>query len=164
MKVSVLFVCLGNICRSPLAKSLFMHHVKEKGLEDEIFIDSCGTSHYHLGESPDERTIANAAKNGLNISNEARQLLREDLRKFDYIVAMDRSNLKNIKLLDHGNEFSHKIFLMRDFDPKEKGTEVPDPYFGGEEGFQNVYDILNRSTKEFLNHIIKKEQLMKVEQ
>lgn len=164
MKVSVLFVCLGNICRSPLAMSLFKHHVKERGLENEIFIDSCGTSSYHLGQSPDERTIKNAAKNGLNVANEARQLLREDLKKFDYIVAMDKSNLKNIKLLDHAEEFKDKVFLMRDFDPQEKGTEVPDPYFGGEEGFQNVYDILNRSTREFLNYIIREKQLTKVEQ
>lgn len=164
MKVSVLFVCLGNICRSPLAMSLFKHAVKEKGLEDQFFIDSCGTSDYHVGQSPDERTIKNAFNNGLEISHQARQLDRSDFRKFDYIVTMDRSNLKNVLRLDQTGQFKDKIFLMRDFDPLEKGTEVPDPYFGGEEGFQNVFQILSRSTKEFLNHIIKEKELTKVEQ
>ena len=164
MKTSVLFVCLGNICRSPLAMSLFKHHVKEKGLQDQFYIDSCGTSHFHIGSEPDERTIENAFKNGLKVSHHARQLARTDLRKFDYILAMDRSNLKNIQLLDNTGEFRDKVFLMRDFDPEEKGTEVPDPYFGGAEGFQNVYEILNRSSKAFLEHIIEEKQLKTIEQ
>jgi protein-tyrosine phosphatase len=159
MKVKVLFVCLGNICRSPLAMNLFIHAVQERNLSSQFEIDSCGTSDYHIGASPDSRTIENAAKNGLDIKHEARQLTPEDLDRFDYVLAMDRSNLQDIKELDPAGGHAHKIHLMRDFDPLEKGAEVPDPYFGGEEGFQNVYNILKRSVNHFLDVVIKEHNL-----
>ena len=160
MKVKVLFVCLGNICRSPLAEAIFLHQVKRKGLEHTIVADSCGTSNYHIGDLPDPRTIANATKNGVEIDHCCRQLTEKDLEDFDYILAMDRSNLQNILKLRNSSQFSDKIKLMRDFDPDGKG-EVPDPYHGGEKNFQEVFDILNRAISGFLTHLQKQFDLQK---
>ncbi len=140
----ILFVCLGNICRSPLAKAIFNHKIKEKGLHDILVSDACGTSNYHIGLSPDHRTIKNSQKNGVPISHAARQLTEQDLVNFDLILAMDQNNYDNILRLSSATPNQHKIKLMREFDPNEPG-EVPDPYYGGEEDFQEVFDILNRS-------------------
>lgn len=153
-KVHVLFVCLGNICRSPLAEAIFKNKVKQKGLEQVVFADSCGTSNYHIGDSPDPRTIANATKNGIVIEHCGRQLGEEDLEKFDLILAMDKSNYQNILRLPNSSNFAKKVMLMREFDPVEKG-EVPDPYHGGEKGFQEVYDILDRSMENLIHHLRK---------
>jgi protein-tyrosine phosphatase len=158
-KVRVLFVCLGNICRSPLAEGIFNEKVKKAGLETFVEADSCGTSNYHIGSQPDPRTIANAFRNGITLNHCGRQFSVEDLRNFDYILAMDKSNYNNILRLPGSNEFAHKVMLMRDFDPLEKGGEVPDPYHGGEQGFQNVFDILNRTMISFLAHLKKEFQL-----
>lgn len=153
-KVRVLFVCLGNICRSPLAEAIFKHKVKARGWEQWIEADSCGTSNYHIGDSPDPRTIANASKNGVVIDHCGRQLSIEDLNDFDHILAMDNSNYNNILRLPGSAAYAHKVQLMRNFDPAGKG-EVPDPYYGGEEGFQEVFDILDRTMERLLDHLEK---------
>jgi len=155
----VLFICLGNICRSPLAEGIFISKVKEKGLEDVIEVDSCGTSKYHIGEQPDPRTRENAEQNGLKLNHQARQFHKEDFRKFDYLIPMDQANLDCISRLDQTDSFGDKITLMRNFDQNDKGADVPDPYFGGEEGFQNVFDILERSTSDLLDFIIEEQKL-----
>ena len=146
----VLFVCLGNICRSPLAEGLAKKIADDMEISDNVSFDSCGTSNYHIGEQPDRRTIENAKKNGLHLNHKGRQFDRADFREFDFILAMDSANMSNIKKLDQTNEFDDKLFLMRDFDPDFPGEDVPDPYFGGPDGFQNVYDILDRSVKHFI--------------
>lgn len=151
-KIKVLFVCLGNICRSPLAEAIFKKKVRERDLNAFIEADSCGTSNYHIGDSPDPRTIANARKNGVTIDHCGRQLTITDIEHFDYIMAMDRSNLRNILSLLDGDNHKHKVKLMREFDPLESG-EVPDPYYGGEQGFQEVYEILDRTMETFLDHL-----------
>lgn len=157
--IKVLFVCLGNICRSPLAQGILEKKIKEKGLSDKIQVDSSGTSKYHIGEPPDSRTLANAKENDLILDHQARQFGKKDFRDFDYILAMDAANLENIQKLDQTKEFEDKVMLMRVFDDQAKNADVPDPYFGGEEGFQNVYDILERSVSNFLDWLIKKHDL-----
>lgn len=148
----VLFVCLGNICRSPLAEALFNKHVKEAGLQDKFMADSCGTAAYHVGQPPDSRSRANALENGLDYSHQARQIREEDFIEFDLIIPMDASNMANLDKVDPGGQAT--IQLMRDYDAGFEGTDVPDPYFGGDRGFQDVFDILDRSTKSLLNNII----------
>lgn len=145
----VLFVCLGNICRSPLAEAIFHHKVKSKGLSDVYYAESCGTANYHIGDAPDHRTIRNALKNGVAINHVGRQLCTDDFEKFDEIFVMDRSNYNNalrIAGIHHG-----KVKLMRSFDPNGKDEEVPDPYYGEEKDFQNVFEILERSIERYLN-------------
>ena len=153
----VLFVCLGNICRSPLAEALFLKNAQNAGLEEFFQADSCGTSNYHIGDSPDSRSYANAKSNGVTIDHSGRQLTYDDLLNFDYILAMDRSNLKDIQSLTQGHPNEGEIILMRDFDPSvAHPADVPDPYYGGTNGFQEVFDILNRSTMNLLHSLRQK--------
>jgi len=148
----ILFVCLGNICRSPQAEAIFNHKIKEKGLVHVYQGDSCGTSNYHIGCTADHRTIQNSLKNGVPIYHAARQLADHDLVNFDLILAMDESNYHNILRLSSATIHQYKIKLMRDFDPHANG-DVPDPYYGTEQNFQEVFDILNRSIENLINTI-----------
>ncbi|MBA4053849.1 MAG: protein tyrosine phosphatase [Marivirga sp.] len=156
-KIKVLFVCLGNICRSPLAEAIFIDKIVRKKLEDRFEVDSCGTSNYHIGDIPDHRTIATAQQNGIKINHIVRQFVTEDLETFDYIMAMDRSNQQNILRLSGDGKHEQKVFLMRAFDPLGTGEEVPDPYYGSERHFQEVYEILDRAMDNFLLHIEENE-------
>jgi protein-tyrosine phosphatase len=151
--IKVLFVCLGNICRSPLAEALFKHKVKETDLVHLFEIDSCGTGDYHIGSQPDHRTIKVANKHGVEIFHACRQLTENDLDYFDYLLAMDNSNYRNILRLSKQNKHEHKIKLMREFDSHQPGSEVPDPYHGGDREFQEVFNILDRSLDGFISHV-----------
>jgi protein-tyrosine phosphatase len=152
--MKVLFVCLGNICRSPMAEGVFKHLLEKEGLTDKVFVDSAGTSRYHLGCLPDERMRGVARGKGITLDHKARQLSFGDFYDFHYIVAMDRSNFADIVSEKPVNDDHRaKIVLMRDFDPIPENKDVPDPYYGGSEGFINVYNILHRSCTEFLRHI-----------
>jgi protein-tyrosine phosphatase len=148
---NVLFVCLGNICRSPLAEAIFWHKVKAKGLSELYYAESCGTAKYHIGQAPDHRTIRNALDNGVTIDHKCRQLCTDDFEKFDEIFVMDRSNYNNA--LKIAGKHRAKVKMIRDFDPEGKGEEVPDPYYGSEKDFQNVFEILERSIEGyFITH------------
>ena len=152
--ISVLFVCLGNICRSPLAEAVFRQVVTEEGLGDRFRIDSAGTSGYHDGESPDPRTTEVAARRGVEVSGTSRKVTRRDAVEFDYLVAMDADNLREVEaLVDRANLDGDgpATHLLREFDPESDGDlEVPDPYFGGPQGFDNVHDLVERSARGLL--------------
>ena len=152
-RVRVLFVCLGNICRSPLGAAVLKHKLKENGMDSWVEVDSCGTSNYHIGDNADPRTIATASMYGVAIDHCVRQLVARDLEDFDFIFAMDQNNYRNIVRLAPGKDVQRKIKLMREFDPQGKGGEVPDPYHGGEKDFQEVYEILDRSTTGFITYL-----------
>lgn len=120
-----------------------------------VDIDSCGTSNYHIGDGADPRTIASASKHGVPLDHCARQLTLKDLEDFDFIFAMDKSNFQNILRLANGRDVTRKLKMMREFDPLSKGEDVPDPYHGTEKDFQEVFDILDRSTTKFLEYLEK---------
>lgn len=151
-RISVLFVCLGNICRSPLAEGVLRSLADEAGVGDQLQIDSAGTGAYHEGEAPDARSVATAAANGIRLTGIARQVQPRDLETFDWVVAMDRSNLRSLQRLGSG-EGSGRIVLLRDYDPVEPGGDVPDPYYGGADGFNDVFEIVDRSCRHFLEEI-----------
>lgn len=152
--IRVLFVCLGNICRSPMAEGIFNAKVKSLGLDKHLQSDSAGTSDYHIGELPDERTIRCAQKNGVEIQHRGRQVHPTDFRDFTYIVAMDEHNLKNLNQLKEKTANPTKeVFLMRNFVAGSAGLPVPDPYYGGEKEFEEVYAILDEALDGFLNHL-----------
>jgi protein-tyrosine phosphatase len=150
--VSVLFVCLGNICRSPLAEGVFRHLVHEAHLDDRFVIDSAGTGAWHVGEPPDERSIAVARANGVTLEGRARQARPEDLERFDVVVAMDRENLRDLQRLSADGAHA-RVHLLREFDPEGDGDEVPDPYFGGPGGFEAVYRMVRRSCEALLREL-----------
>jgi protein-tyrosine phosphatase len=157
--INVLFVCLGNICRSPLAEGILIHALRDKGLENQVRVDSAGTSNYHIGDSPDPRTMRNARENHVILTSKARQFSEDDFKNFDHILAMDTSNYQNILRLDRGERYEHKVRLLREFDSQDKGADVPDPYFGGEDGFAEVFEIVDRSVRAFLDHLIEHHSL-----
>lgn len=151
----ILFVCLGNICRSPLAEGVFLHLAEQAGRGDEFEVDSCGTGSWHAGEHPDPRSQAIARAHGIKLNHRARQFDRADFKNFDLIIAMDRDNKSD--LLSFSNikpEERVKIKLLREYDPQANGDlDVPDPYYGGADGFEEVYKIAERSAKELLKSL-----------
>ncbi len=149
----IVFVCLGNICRSPTAEGIFIHKVKQAGLEDYFYIDSAGTAAYHVGESANSKSQTTANKHGIHLPSKARKFEYADLEEFDLILTMDSENLVNIRKLDRNNRFPHKIKMMREFDPQPDNGEVPDPYYGGLQGFENVFRVLNRSCENLLEEL-----------
>ncbi|SDR27613.1 protein tyrosine phosphatase [Pseudovibrio sp. Tun.PSC04-5.I4] len=145
----VLFVCLGNICRSPLAEGAFRHQVKQAGLEEQIYVDSAGTANWHRGKNPDIRSIQTAKKHGIDISHqEARQLGEDDFEKFHYIIAMDATNFSSIQAKAPYLHTATVRLLLEDVQ-----KDVPDPYYGGNEGFDEVYDLVRDGTYNLLQEI-----------
>ncbi|CAN5405336.1 low molecular weight protein-tyrosine-phosphatase [soil metagenome] len=146
----ILFVCLGNICRSPLAEAIFIHQIKEQNLQSDFQVASCGTANYHIGDTPDQRTIRNALKNGVTIDHRGRQFGLSDFVDFDLILAMDQSNVNNIMCVSGADNYVQKVKLMRTWDSINTGADVPDPYYGNEKDFQEVFEILNRSMRNLI--------------
>lgn len=142
MVYKLLFVCLGNICRSPSAENIMNHLIDREGLSDRIVCDSAGTSSYHIGSPPDRRMAVAAKKQGIELMGAARQFQRQDFEEFDLILAMDRDNYRDILSLDRQGTYAEKVRLMCDFCTRHDLKEVPDPYYGGPAGFDRVIDLL----------------------
>lgn len=152
--VRVLFVCLGNICRSPLAEGLFRHLVEAEGLAEHFEIDSAGTGAWHVGERPDARMCRTASRRGLDITGQrARRIRPEDLHRFDHVLVMDRHNRADVLALASDPSLAARVRLFREFDPEPGDLQVPDPYTGGREGFEHVYEIAERTSRALLEHL-----------
>jgi len=151
----VLFVCMGNICRSPTAEGVFRHLVREEGLEDEIEIDSAGTGGWHVGEQPDARATEAARRRGIELDGMARQFSPSDFDRYDLILAMDEENRRDLLGVAPDEEARAKVRLFREFDPasNEGDLDVPDPYFGGEQGFAHVLDLVDAAARGLLDEL-----------
>ncbi|MDH3637512.1 MAG: low molecular weight phosphotyrosine protein phosphatase [Gammaproteobacteria bacterium] len=151
--VRVLFVCLGNICRSPTAEAVFRSLVSNQGIHTSIEVDSAGTHAYHIGEPPDTRACSAAARRGLDMSGlRARQTTTDDFHTFDYILCMDCENRQHLEQLAP-LEFTHKVRLFMEFATTSDDLEVPDPYYGGAKGFERVLDMLEDAAQGLLQQI-----------
>lgn len=152
--VRICFVCLGNICRSPTAEGVMRKLIADRGFDGAIAIDSAGTGAYHAGEAADARARQTAAGRGIRLDSIARQFEHRDFERFDYVVAMDRDNLRELRDLAPNDAASSKVHLFRSFDPAAPdGAEVPDPYYGGERGFDDVFDICEAACRGLLEQI-----------
>lgn len=152
MSKKVLFVCLGNICRSPAAEGVFLHLVNQRSLAAQFLIDSAGTSGYHQGEPADKRMREHALKRGYDLTSKSRQIQKEDIVVFDHIIVMDDKNLKNVQAMADA-EYQHKIEKLTDYSKKFDIDHVPDPYFGGPKGFEHVLDIVEDACANLLDKL-----------
>jgi protein-tyrosine phosphatase len=158
MTYKLLFVCLGNICRSPSAENIMNQLISEAGLGAKIICDSAGTSGYHIGAAPDRRMNMAANKRGLELVGQSRKLKPSDLLNFDLILAMDRENYQDILYLDREGKYENKIRMMCDFATTKPDKEVPDPYYGGADGFDYVIDLLYDACTGLLSYVVNTEE------
>lgn len=154
-KVAVLFVCLGNICRSPLAEALFLNHITDLKVNTQFKVDSCGTGNWHAGEFADIRTRKSATDNGIKITHRARQLTLNDFNEFHHIYVMDENNLRDVKRINSSHTNIQIITDSTDY----KGKIIPDPYYGNENDFNYVFNLLNEVTLQLASQLIKQYQL-----
>lgn len=158
-QISVVFVCMGNICRSPSAEGVFRKLVEQKNLADRILIDSAGTHAYHIGEAPDSRAQAAARRRGMDLSQQrARRITADDFSRFDYILAMDYDNLERLQALRPPG-FAGELALLLSYAPEGEIAEVPDPYYGGERGFERVLDLIEQASSGLLDQISRRHNL-----
>jgi low molecular weight protein-tyrosine phosphatase len=152
----ILFVCMGNICRSPTAEGVMRRLVREEGLEHDFEIDSAGTGSWHAGDSPDRRATAAAASRGITLEGAARQVRPRDFEHFDLLLAMDRENLRELRTFSPDGDVAGKARLLREFDPASAGApdlDVPDPYYGGPGGFEEVLDLVDAACRGLLEEV-----------
>ncbi len=152
--IRVCFVCLGNICRSPLAEGVFLEVVERRGLASRLQVDSCGTSGWHVGEGPDRRSVAVARKHGIDIRGQrSRSLVQSDYTRFDWLVAMDRSNERDLRAAAPPDATA-RIVRMMSYVSSDPSGDVPDPYYGGDNGFEHVYGLLAEGSPALLDEIL----------
>jgi protein-tyrosine phosphatase len=154
--VRLLFVCLGNICRSPTAEGVMRSLVRRAEMADRVHVESAGTGGWHVGSAPDERATAAAGTRGIALEGRARQVRPEDFAEFDLVIAMDSSNLRDLRALAAGEEQRSRVRLLREFDPQAAGSgelDVPDPYYGAAGGFEEVLDLVTAACEGLLAEI-----------
>jgi protein-tyrosine phosphatase len=151
--LKIVFVCLGNICRSPTAEGVFQHLVNERGLQPYFQVDSSGTSAYHIGEPANSKSREVALAGGITLGSRASRFEWHHLEESDLVIAMDMENRANIRALDTDGKWGEKIYLLREFDPEPGNREVPDPYYGGMDGFRDVFRIVHRSCSALLDRL-----------
>lgn len=150
----VLFVCLGNICRSPTAQGVLEKKIIERGLQQSVAVDSAGTADWHVGKAPDARSSAAASLRGYNLSAQrARQVVTDDFNDFDYVLAMDHSNLSDLQAIKPSQARTQPVLFLRAFAKRYSLTDVPDPYYGGAEGFERVLDLIEDACDGLLDDI-----------
>jgi protein-tyrosine phosphatase len=152
----ILFVCLGNICRSPTAEGVMRHVLREEGLEDRVEIDSAGTGGWHVGAPPDERATAAARDRSIALEGSARKFAADDWDDFDLILAMDEDNRRDLLAVAPDDDARAKVRMLREFDPASDGAgdlDVPDPYYGGDEGFEHVLDLVEAATRGLIDDL-----------
>jgi protein-tyrosine phosphatase len=152
-QVKLLFVCMGNICRSPSAEAVMNAYIKNAGLSDKIVCDSAGTIAVHAGESADARMQQHAQKRGYRLTSISRQIESDDYEEFDYIIGMDNENMRNLKMFMPGKSFEPKLSKMTDYCSNTNPGSVPDPYYGGAAGFEQVLDLLEDACDGLLKKI-----------
>ena len=152
-RIGVLFVCMGNICRSPLAQGVFRSLVERAGLADRFEIDSAGIGDWHAGELPDPRTRAVASRRGLELVSRARQVVAPDLDRFDYVIALDAEVMSGLRRLRAQMPATTRVHRLREFEHEADHLDVPDPYYGGDDGFENVHDMVERACAGLFEHI-----------
>lgn len=150
----VLFICTGNICRSPTAEGVFRHHLRQKGLSERISCDSAGTHDYHAGEAPDYRAVQMARKRGVEMADlRARRIQKDDFENFDLVLAMDQGHYNIVRKLTPSRSRA-ALSLFLDFTPDAERFDVPDPYYGGEKEFEYAFDLIEQGVHGLLNHLI----------
>ena len=155
-QVSVLFVCMGNICRSPTAEGVFRHLLQQEGHDNWIFTDSAGTHAYHIGEQPDSRAQQTARNRGIDLSDlRGRKAIKNDFEEFDYVLAMDDDNYQILESKCPAG-LEDKLSLFLDFSKEYSETQVPDPYYGGDQGFEHVFDLVESASRGLLDDITKR--------
>lgn len=147
---SVLFVCLGNICRSPTGEAVLVHHVAEQGLENQILVDSAGTIGYHEGKRADSRMMKHAARRGYDLTSRSRKITPADFQRFDLIIAMDQQNRSDIAAIDPS---ANHVRMLSDFLDDDWPRDVPDPYYGGAAGFETVLDMIEAACPKILEEV-----------
>lgn len=155
-KINILFVCMGNICRSPTAEGVFRHLLQQEGHDNWITTDSAGTHAYHVGEQPDRRAQQTALGRGIDLSDlRARKAIKKDFHEFDYVLAMDDDNYQLLENICPAG-LEDKLSLFLDFSKEYSETQVPDPYYGGEQGFEHVFDLVESASRGLLEDIKKR--------
>lgn len=154
-KITILFICMGNICRSPLAEGIFLHKVNQRGVAHEFVVESAGTGGWHVGELPDPRSRQIAGKYGIKLPSRSRQVTKKDSERFTHLICMDEANRENLLQIGIPEQ---RISLLLDADPNCQLREVPDPYYGGEDGFETIYRLIDSACDALLDELLTKSK------